>query len=286
VDPNKPNIGTYYLVGSINKGSDTYRGKDYPIVDGTATYKFTSDTYIWIMDESGNVYKTDAYVTDSFGTFYKGDNDHKEKMYVHYNKDAIFYLTENRDVQGNLVSLTLSVTYITNHENVVDLNSDEFVKDPNKLYIGTTFYDYYTNYELENKNLDNRKETFSDASHYYQFGTFNKALSSFYAEQGKYVSASKVVPIYVGHFQPDWGSWGAPFSGLHINLYGYKDGKAYGTSNQDQKWFMSVNNSTMNVANNPTEGHTHFASWGIVADKLNNDNNLLNLLMNQNNKQI
>ncbi len=150
---------------------------------------------------------------------------------------------------------------------VVDIEKATFTEDKNKLYIGTTFYDYYTDWELNGENLDSHNHWgFYFPDHSYPFGQFNQALSSYY-------NTNKAkVPIYVGHFQPDCFGGDGLFSSKGISLYGYKDsenGKAYGTTDTHEKWFMSVNNSTLDISN--TQGHYSDASWGIVAHKLSNN---------------
>ena len=152
---------------------------------------------------------------------------------------------------------------------VVDLNTGTFVKDPNKLYVNTTFYDYYSDYELDGNNLDS-KYAFVKGDHWYIFDQFNQALSSYYSTN------SAKVPIYAGHFQPEWEEngkkWGWPFAKHGQALYGYKDNQAWGVITQDQKYFMSVNNSNMNLT--PELGYVNAAAWGIVADTLDGNDKL------------
>jgi hypothetical protein len=75
----------------------------------------------------------------------------------------------------------------------------DFTPAANTMYVGTTFYDYYTDYEL---NGYNRKDygNWGGASQrsWVPFRHFNQALSTYYSTNGV------KVPIYVGHFQPHW----------------------------------------------------------------------------------
>ncbi len=91
----------YYLAGWIN--NTDYTGKDYAFADGKLTATFESDTYIFIIDETGNWYMTSEYCTDTTGTFAKGNS---EKMFVPGGQEVTFTLTENADG-------SLTVSYAT-----------------------------------------------------------------------------------------------------------------------------------------------------------------------------
>ena len=152
---------------------------------------------------------------------------------------------------------------------VVDIPTGTFAESANTIYIPTTFYDYYTDYELNGNNRDDYGTTFSASfQSWYNFRHFNQALSDYYK------SKSAVVPIYVGHFQPDWEEngekWGIAYSDIAgtLNLYGFKDGQTYYSTNADQRYFMSVNNSHMDASDPPTGGHTAAAAQGIVGNSL------------------
>ena len=161
---------------------------------------------------------------------------------------------------------------------VVDLRTGTFTKDNNKLYVGTTFYDYYSDWELDGKNLDNRGWYDQCEADWYIYRNFNYALSEYYIDRSD-ISKSAKVPIYLGHFQPNWGDWNLKYEPFANNnaigkVYGFMDGFAYGSNgNKDQKWFMSVNNSNLNLK--PSTGHVNSAAWGIVANSLDSNGNLL-----------
>ena len=149
---------------------------------------------------------------------------------------------------------------------VVDIGSGNFTQDADTLYLNTTFYDYYTDYELNGYNRDNYGSMKGvNYQTWYTFRQLNQALSDYYE------SNDVKIPLYIGHFQPDWGDWGYRFSTIAgtLGLYGYKDGKAYGTTDTDQKYFMSVNNSNMDIE--PNIGHVKEAAQGLVYNTLVNN---------------
>ena len=153
-------------------------------------------------------------------------------------------------------------------KDVVDINKGTFTRNASTLYVNSTFYDYYTDYELNGKNRDDydtkNPEAGSQRS-YVTFRQFDQALSDYY--KNKEVS----IPIYTGHFQPDYkennSQWGNPFSAIAgtLDLYGY--------NKDDQKGFMSTNNSTLD-ANGDSKFYDS-AAQGLVANALNDENNLM-----------
>lgn len=144
---------------------------------------------------------------------------------------------------------------------VVDIKKSTLTRNASTLYVNSTFYDYYTDYELNGKNRDNydqyNPEEGSQRS-YVTFRQFDQALSDYYKK--KNVS----IPIYTGHFQPDYDGWGNPFSAIAktLSLYGY--------DLEDQKGFMSTNNSTLNADGKST--YFYSAAQGLVANALNGNN--------------
>lgn len=119
-------------------------------------------------------------------------------------------------------------------KDVVDIQNRKFSRKSDTLYVDSTFYDYYTDYELNGNNRDNYGGA-NGASHrnWVNFRQFDQALSDYYKE------SNVKVPIYTGHFQPS--IWGCPFSAIAntLNLYGFDE--------KDQNSFMSTNNSALDV---------------------------------------
>lgn len=152
---------------------------------------------------------------------------------------------------------------------VVDIDQKTFQPVDDTLYINSTFYDYYTDYELNGYNRDNYsdKDGYSytnDASQrsWVTFRQFDQALSEYYRNN------NVTIPIYTGHFQPNWKegntTWEVTFSSIAntLDLYGYN-------GVDSQSGFMSTNNSTMDV--NGQGGKYDYAAQGLVSDTLNND---------------
>ena len=98
---------------------------------------------------------------------------------------------------------------------VVDVPNGTFTRDSNTLYVDTTLYDYYTDYELNGQNRDEYKLV-DIASHriYQPFRQFNQALSTYYEQN------NVTYPLYWGNFQNFNGSHYSEIAGT-LNLYGY-----------------------------------------------------------------
>ena len=165
--------------------------------------------------------------------------------------------------------------------------------DPDaRLYVGTTFYDYRSDNELNGTALKDITDWFTIGKDWYIFNEFNQALSGYYSSAAPGASVnnpSKLVPVYCGHFQPEWDDPYYYYVKCGPALFGLKDGKAYrndGDTHEtnDQMYFMSVNNSIMNVRwegnkAKPWDGQTNSASWGIVGDTLVEDEDGVGQLM-------
>lgn len=154
-----------------------------------------------------------------------------------------------------------------NSKDVVDINEGTFTRNASTLYVNSTFYDYYTDYELNGKNRDDYDQNNPAAGSqrsYVTFRQFDQALSNYY--KNKNVS----IPIYTGHFQPDYkennSRWGNPFSAIAgtLDLYGY--------NKNNQSGFMSTNNSTLDA--NGKGKYYDSAAQGLVANALS-ENNLM-----------
>ncbi|MFR8475888.1 MAG: SpaA isopeptide-forming pilin-related protein [Agathobacter rectalis] len=154
-----------------------------------------------------------------------------------------------------------------NSKDVVDINEGTFTRNASTLYVNSTFYDYYTDYELNGKNRDDYDQNNPAAGSqrsYVTFRQFDQALSNYY--ENKNVS----IPIYTGHFQPNYrennSDWGNPFSAIAgtLELYGY--------NKDNQSGFMSTNNSTLDA--NGKGKYYYSAAQGLVANALS-ENNLM-----------
>ncbi len=141
---------------------------------------------------------------------------------------------------------------------VVNIESGAFEYRDDMFYVNSTFYDYYTDYELNGNNRDGYSTSVNGhGSHrsYVTFRHFDQALSDAY--KAKTVS----IPLYTGHFQKK--TWGSPFYEIAdtLNLYGYYD-------KDNEAGFMSTNNSDLDVTGE--SGKYASAAQGLVYSSLSN----------------
>lgn len=151
---------------------------------------------------------------------------------------------------------------------VVDVPEGTETRDADKLYVNTTIYDYYSDYELNGKNRDEYPKQDNVTNHriYQPFRQFNMALSDYY-------NANAVAsPLYWGNFQNFEGSMFKDIAGT-MNLFGYdKDGT------DSYKKFFYENNSmwgkygeSLKIDDkSPFNGRN--ATQGLVADQLSSNN--------------
>lgn len=165
---------------------------------------------------------------------------------------------------------------------VVDVKESSFSSEKNNYgsrevnYVNSTFYDYYTDYELNGSNRDDyngESGLEKGASHrnWVNFRQFDQALSDYYKNKGVSVNDA----IYTGHFQPTYTDsttgkkWGFPFSDIAgtMDLYGWSKN----ISDDNYKTFISNNNSNVNSDGEVKinqDGYYMYATQGIVNDKL------------------
>lgn len=143
---------------------------------------------------------------------------------------------------------------------IVDVPHGEEKRNADKLYVNTTIYDYYSDYELNGKNRDNypKQENVTNHRIYQPFRQFNMALSDYYEDNGA------KSPLYWGNFQN--------YRDSHFNdiaetmeLFGYN------INGRNEKFFYE-NNSMWGRkdATNPLSNGNN-ATQGLVADQLNNN---------------
>lgn len=151
---------------------------------------------------------------------------------------------------------------------IVDVPDGKEKRDADNLYVNTTIYDYYSDYELNGNNRDNYPKQDNVTNHriYQPFRQFNMALSDYY-----YANAV-ASPLYWGNFQNFDGSKFKDIAGT-MNLFGYdKDGT------DSYKKFFYENNSmwgryeeSLKIDDkSPLNGRN--ATQGLVADQLSSNN--------------
>ena len=136
-------------------------------------------------------------------------------------------------------------------------------RDADKLYVNTTIYDYYSDYELNGNNRDNYTSQNDVKNHriYQPFRQFNMALSDYYEDN------HAKSPLYWGNFQnyPD-----SHFDQIAetMKLFGYNSDRA----TDSFKKFFYENNSMWGRKNSDTPlSNGNNATQGLVADQLNNN---------------
>lgn len=137
---------------------------------------------------------------------------------------------------------------------VVNVPEGTFTRDSNTLYVDTTLYDYYTDYELNGQNRDEYKLV-DIASHriYQPFRQFNQALSTYYKQN------NVTYPLYWGNFQNFTGSHYSEIAGT-LNLYGYSE-------NEKNKFFYE-NNSMWDSNGQKIEQDGQNATQGLCGAQL------------------
>ncbi|MGM9669623.1 MAG: SpaA isopeptide-forming pilin-related protein [Faecousia sp.] len=139
---------------------------------------------------------------------------------------------------------------------VVDITRSAFTPGEDTLYLKTTFYDYYTDYELNGFNRDTYTQNNGMSQrNWVTFRQFNQALSTAYS------GSSVSWPLYVGHFQPPIGGDQFDSIGSTLNLYGWSSGS---------RAFYASNNSYWDAGGGVEK--MRLAMQGLVYDRLVNGN--------------
>lgn len=147
--------------------------------------------------------------------------------------------------------------------NVVDVPNATEKRDADKLYVNTTIYDYYSDYELNGSNRDDYKSDIAVNTHriYQPFRQFNMALSDYYQVNGA------TSPLYWGNFQNYNDATDFKNIAGTMNLFGYPNSKD--DSNLYQKFFYENNSMWGSDGNQLSSGNN--ATQGLVANQLNNN---------------
>lgn len=148
---------------------------------------------------------------------------------------------------------------------VVDIPTGTFTRESDILYVDTTLYDYYTDYELNGNNRDNYDADVTVNSHriYQPFRLFDQALGGYYWEN------SAVSPLYWGNFQNYEGSHFTEISDT-LNLFGFDKNSGSDTYRK----FFYENNSMWGRDGNEIDKGGQNATQGLVAESLSDDGNL------------
>ena len=151
---------------------------------------------------------------------------------------------------------------------VVDVPNGKEKRDADNLYVNTTIYDYYSDYELNGKNRDNypKQENVTNHRIYQPFRQFNMALSDYY------YANDVASPLYWGNFQNFDGS---KFKDIEdtMKLFGYGDEKTdlYKKFFYENNSMWGRNGESLKIDDtSPFNGRN--ATQGLVADQLSSNN--------------
>ena len=146
---------------------------------------------------------------------------------------------------------------------VVDVPNEVEKRNEDELYVNTTIYDYYSDYELNGLNKDNYQSNIPVDSHriYQPFRQFNMAVSDYYQVNGA------TSPLYWGNFQNYNDATDFKNIAGTMNLFGYPNSKD--DLNLYQKFFYENNSMWGSDGNKLSSGNN--ATQGLVADQLNNN---------------
>lgn len=146
---------------------------------------------------------------------------------------------------------------------IVDVPDGKEKRDADNLYVNTTIYDYYSDYELNGLNRDNYQSNIPVNSHriYQPFRQFNMAVSDYYQVKGA------TSPLYWGNFQNYNDATDFKNIAGTMNLFGYPNFKD--DSNLYQKFFYENNSMWGSDGNKLSSGNN--ATQGLVAKQLNNN---------------
>lgn len=143
---------------------------------------------------------------------------------------------------------------------VVDVPKEKETRDADNLYVNTTIYDYYSDYELNGKNRDNypKQGDVTNNRIYQPFRQFNMALSDYYQKnQAK-------SPLYWGNFQN--------YSDSHFNDIAKTMGLfGYNIDSSNEKFFYENNSMWGRWDSKKPLSNGNNATQGLVAEQLNNN---------------
>lgn len=267
-------------------------GEQLPLFKDTTTTTASSrelwyvdipEGYTYINFAAGNVTSLDASGNGTMTGKLKipFDLDLKEPCFFADSSDDVIYKQNQprdgywgeKDSVRNAAEGKKQTVAEGKDKTVVDITQQPFQNIPGIKYIGSTLYDYYTDYELNGNNRDNYDEmshndTFKQQRNWVTFRQFNRTISDYYnaaKEKPNY-------PIYTGHFQPDEAEDWPLFSNLAdtLNLYGWAKS---GTDKAAYRKFMATNNSKLDAQPNGTtfgksDGKYNYTMLGLAANQL------------------
>lgn len=187
--------------------------------------------------------------------------DLKNPCYYGDSSDDVIYSSGNRGGYWG-EAYTVRNAEAGKNTTVVDVPNAVETRNEDELYVNTTIYDYYSDYELNGSNRDDYPSDIAVNTHriYQQFRQFNMALSDYYDVN------NATSPLYWGNFQNYDGSH---FNGIAetMKLFGYDSDK---NTDLFKKFFYE--NNSMWGSDGVVLSNGNNATQGLVADQLSNNN--------------
>lgn len=264
--------GPIYFYATKDTGTTPYTGKMEIAPEGN--YK---DVYKVTLPKGYTKIRFAAYLVSDTNVAANGDAtdlvDIPEKMtkpcYYGDSSDDIIY----QGTQGNRggywgEAYTVRDAETGKGNKIVDVPDGNEKRDADNLYVNTTIYDYYSDYELNGNNRDNYPKQDNVTNHriYQPFRQFNMALSDYYQDN------NAESPLYWGNFQNFDGSKFKDIAGT-MNLFGYdKDGTdSYKKFFYENNSMWGRNGESLKIDDtSPFNGRN--ATQGLVADQLSSNN--------------
>lgn len=250
--------GTKSTIGIMTKADPKIGGHDYNDV-----YKVTLPKgYMKIRFAANQVSDENAASNGEATALLDIPSKLKNPCYYGDSSDNVIYDGGNRDGYWG-EAYTVRDAETGKGSNVVDVPNATEKRDADKLYVNTTIYDYYSDYELNGSNRDDYKSDIAVNTHriYQPFRQFNMALSDYYQVNGV------TSPLYWGNFQNYNDATDFKNIAGTMNLFGYPNSKD--DSNLYQKFFYENNSMWGSDGNKLSSGNN--ATQGLVADQLNNN---------------
>ena len=217
--PCDSNSKVYYYATKEN-GKDPVYGEMTPVKDSDLWSVSLSGVYTKIRF-AGYAVENETISKNGAGTKLENIPENlKNPCYFGDDSDDVIYEGGNRGgYWGEKGSLRDAES--GKNTTVVNVPEGTFTRDSNTLYVDTTLYDYYTDYELNGQNRD-AYDSVNIASHriYQPFRQFNQALSTYYEQN------NVTYPLYWGNFQNYSGSHFDDIADT-LDLYGYSNKKQF-----------------------------------------------------------
>ena len=256
--PYDSNSKVYYYATKEN-GEDPVHGEMTPV----------KDSDLWRVSLSGVYTKIRfaGYAVENATTSEKGDETDlvdipgnlKNPCYFGDDSDDVIYKGGNRGgywgEKGNLRDAESG-----KKKTVVDVPEGTFTRDSNIMYVDTTLYDYYSDYELNGQNRD-YYDSVGIASHriFQPFRQFNQALSTYYEQN------HVIYPLYWGNFQ-NYNNTHFKDIADTLNLYGYSD--------SEKNKFFYENNAMWGIDGAEITQRGQNATQGLSGAQLSSDGSL------------